>query len=56
MLANKRAVKKYFLCAAVLISLLPLGCTNAPVKNSAAVTTAVSSIYDGSDNGRVFHL
>ncbi|MGP8080936.1 MAG: hypothetical protein ACLPVI_10580 [Dehalococcoidales bacterium] len=51
MLANKRAVKKYFLCAAVLISLLPLGCTNAPVKNSAAVTTAVSSIYDGTYSG-----
>ena len=51
MMATKGSVNKYILCAAVLISLLPLGCTNAPVKNSTAVTAASSSIYDGTYSG-----
>jgi len=50
-MVNKRAVKKYFLFAAVLLSILPLGCTSAPVKNSTPVTAAVSSIYDGTYSG-----
>jgi hypothetical protein len=48
---NRKAVKKYILCAAVLISLLAPGCANAPVKNSTPVTTAVSSLYDGTYSG-----
>jgi hypothetical protein len=48
---NGRAVKQYIVCAAVLISLLAMGCANAPVKNSTPMTTAVSSIYDGTYSG-----